>query len=305
LYALSNQKELHNVFGTGLGKDAENGGLVEIKLYEQGEVGRFSDYIKGLRENKLRSSKSGIKGSKTGSGEVVLGKIKKSLAWRYRFGEAAGLPAKLSVTQLTHHNDEYVSIDYSKVLGRKPQAIMSGEGGSAERPDGRIIGAAVHSVIAQLDLSKPVTEKAVEEIKEKLLAEGVIAKEVMEYVRADLVTGFFRSELGKAVLDTKNTVWREWPFSFAAPAADVGRAGDLSDEIVVVQGIIDILVRTPKGLLVIDLKTDNISAGEAAERAEFYRRQLDFYGRAAGEILGEKVVGRRLYFLKAGCAAEV
>jgi ATP-dependent helicase/nuclease subunit A len=305
LYALSNQKGLHEAFGTGLGKDAENGGLVEIKLYEQDEIGQFSDYIKGLRENKLGSAKSRIKGSKTGSGEEMLGKIKESLAWRYQFGEAAELPAKLSVTQLTHHNDEYVSIDYSRELGRKPGAVMSGEDGSAEKPDGRVIGAAVHSVIAQIDLSKPVTEKAVEEIKERLLAEDVIAKGVMEYVRADLITGFFESELGKAVLDTDNTVWREWPFSFAAPAADVGGVGDLGEEIVVVQGIIDILVRTPKGLLVIDLKTDNISAGEAVERAKFYQRQLDFYGRAAEKILGEKAAGRWLYFLKPGCAAEV
>jgi len=305
LYALSNQRELHKAFGTGLGKDAADEKLVNVKLYEQGEVGRFSDYIKGLRENKQRSSKSGVKPSKTGSGEGVLGKIKESLAWRYRFGEAAELPAKLSVTQLTHHNDEYVSIDYSRVLGRKPQAVMSGEAGSAGVQDGRLIGAAVHSVIAQVDLSRPVTEKAVEEIKERLLAEGVVAKGVMEYVRADLIMGFFGSELGKAVLDTENTVWREWPFSFAATAADVGGTGDLGEEIVVVQGIIDILVRMPKGLLVIDLKTDNISAGEAAERAEFYRRQLDFYGRAAEKILGEKTVGRWVYFIKPGCAAEV
>jgi len=301
LYALSNHRELHKAFGTGLGKDAADENLVNVKLYEQDEVERFSDYIKGMRENKLRSAKSGLKGLKTGLAGGMLGNIKKSLAWRYQFGEAAGLPAKLSVTQITHHNDEYVSIDYSRVLGRKPAVVM----GSAERPDGRVIGAAVHSVIAQIDLSKPVTEEAVEEIKERLLAEDVIAKGVVEYVGADLITGFFGSELGKAVLDTDNTVWREWPFSFAAPAADVGGAGDLGEEIVVVQGIIDILVQTPKGLLVMDLKTDNISAGKAAERAEFYRRQLDFYGRAAEKILGEKTAGRWVYFIKPGCAIEV
>jgi ATP-dependent helicase/nuclease subunit A len=232
----------------------------------------------------------------------MLARVKESLAWRYRFGEAAEVPAKLSVTQLTHHNDEFVSINYSRVLGRKPEAVISGGAG---RPDGRVIGAAVHSVIARIDLSRTVTVREVEEVKERLLAEGVIVKGVIEYVRADLITRFFESELGKAVIDTDNKVWREWPFSFAAPAGEVGGAGDLGDEIVVVQGIIDILVRTPKGLLVIDLKTDNITAGEAAERGEFYRRQLDFYGRAAEKILGEKTAGRWVYFLKPGCAAEV
>ena len=78
-----------------------------------------------------------------------------------------------------------------------------------------------------------------------------------------------------------------------------------SDETIVVQGIIDMLVRTPRGLLVIDFKTDRITAGQVSERAEFYRQQLDLYGRAAGAILKEKLLAKWLYFLTPSCAIEV
>ena len=78
-----------------------------------------------------------------------------------------------------------------------------------------------------------------------------------------------------------------------------------NDELIIVQGIIDMLIQTPEGLAVIDFKTDNITAEEVAERAELYRRQLELYGRAASEILKTKLLGKWLYFLTPGCAVQV
>jgi len=72
-----------------------------------------------------------------------------------------------------------------------------------------------------------------------------------------------------------------------------------------VQGIIDMLVQTPAGLLVIDFKTDDVTAKETSERAELYREQLELYGRAAEAILKAKIIGKWLYFLKPGCTVEV
>ncbi|MFZ2146580.1 MAG: PD-(D/E)XK nuclease family protein [Sedimentisphaerales bacterium] len=69
------------------------------------------------------------------------------------------------------------------------------------------------------------------------------------------------------------------------------------DEFIVVQGIIDMLVQTPQGLVIIDFKTDNVAAGEVRERAELYRRQLDLYSRAASAILKSESIAKWLYFL--------
>jgi len=65
------------------------------------------------------------------------------------------------------------------------------------------------------------------------------------------------------------------------------------------------LVQTPDGLLIIDFKTDNVTAEEVPERAELYRRQLELYGKAAGAVLKDKILGRWLYFLTPGCAVEI
>ena len=127
---------------------------------------------------------------------------------------------------------------------------------------------------------------------------------------------FFESELGKTVLDDKNKTRREWAFTFALPASEWKDTHLLRDtrceialrkesrglpqvrDTIIVQGIIDMLVEKPDGLVVIDFKTDNIAADEVSERAELYREQLQLYGKAASAILKKPVEGSWLYFLK-------
>ena len=65
------------------------------------------------------------------------------------------------------------------------------------------------------------------------------------------------------------------------------------------------LIQTPQGLVVIDFKTDDISAGQVAGRAELYRQQLTLYARAASAILKSESIAKWLYFLTPARAIEV
>jgi len=303
LYGLSDQKNLHKAFETGLAERCNDDDLFDIKLYSQAKLERLCRFIHKLKDEKSCRCRLGTRSSQPSRTETkLLSQVKKSLSWRYRFDDAPLLPAKLSVTQLTHRDDEYVRIDYCKTLERKPKAVLSID--SAELVNGRLIGAATHLVISQVDLAGSVTEETIEKTKEKLLADNAISETVAEHIDTKSIIRFFESELGKAVFDVNNVVWREWPFTFAV------RAGKLqpdvtADETVIVQGIIDMVVGTPEGLLIIDFKTDKISAGEVSERAELYRQQLELYGRAAGAILKSEILGKWLYFLTPGCEIRV
>jgi len=299
LYALCDRKGLHEAFETGLAGGGDSEDLFGIKLYGQAELEELSRYILKLKRDKAGRVGWVAKGSKPKKGEgKLLSAVKESLAWQYRFTNAPFLPAKQSVTELSHRDDEYVRMDYSKALQRRPRAVVSGDLAQVVGP--RLVGMATHLVISGLDLSAPVTAEAIEKTKERLLADGAITEAVAERINCGSIMGFFESELGRTVLDSRNSVWCEWPFTFALPAEQ-----GCGDDTIIVQGIIDMLVRGPEGLLVIDFKTDNISAGEVGERAELYREQLELYGRAAEVILKEKVLGKWLYFLWPGCAVEV
>ena len=59
-----------------------------------------------------------------------------------------------------------------------------------------------------------------------------------------------------------------------------------------VEGYIDLLVRTPAGLVIVDYKTDQWRPGaDQAERIARYRHQLAAYGFALGRLLDEPIVG--------------
>jgi ATP-dependent helicase/nuclease subunit A len=297
LYGLSSQKNLHDAFETGLAA-GDKDDLFSIKLYGQKELEELGVYISELKNRKL-SAPWVVPQTKPGKSKL-LSQVKKSLSWRYGFGDTHLLPAKQSVTQLTHREDEFVKFDYSRVLERKPKAVLSAE--SVEVTDGRLTGATTHLIISHLDLSRPVTKGAIEETKEKLLADGAIPEQIAKHIDTNSIITFFKGELGRAALDSNNTVHREWPFTFALPASELS---NLSDEIVVVQGIIDMLIKTPQGLIITDFKTDNVTAKGVPERAKLYRQQLELYSRAAETILRTKTIAKWLYFLKPGCAVEV
>ncbi|MHC4557213.1 MAG: helicase-exonuclease AddAB subunit AddA [Planctomycetota bacterium] len=309
LYGLSDQKVLHDAFETGLAERVVCDDLFSFILYDQADLKQLSEFIIKLKANKLaRSSARSEKSRQKPTGSKLLTQVKKSLLWEYQFGNASLLPAKNSVTQLTHNSDEYIKFNYSRALDRQPSAVMKAEPILNEFPDPRLIGTATHLVISQLDLAFPVTKDAIEKTKEKLLAENAITATVGEHIDTESIQAFFESELGGIVIDTSNTFWREWSFTFAMPACEFTDSSyeqqTSSSEVVVVQGIIDMLVRTPQGLVVIDFKTDKITAGQVSRSAELYRRQLELYSRAASAILKSKSIAKWLYFLTPRCSIE-
>ncbi len=303
LYGLSDQKVLHDAFETGLAKGAADESLFSFQLHGQADLKQLSEFVIGLRAGKSSRRPHRPRKVRPGRKESSLfAQVKRSLTWSYRFSDAPLLPAKSSVTQLTHNSDEYVQRDYGRAMERRPAALVTAEPDLAEPLDARLVGTATHLVLSQLDITKPVTADAIEGTRAKLVADGAIAPAVAERVDTASILEFFKSERGGLALNASNTVWREWPFTFALPASELANA---SDEIIVVQGIIDLLVRTAEGLVVIDFKTDRITAEQVGERADFYRRQLELYSRAACAILKVKPAGRWLYFLTPGVCVEV
>jgi ATP-dependent helicase/nuclease subunit A len=327
LSALSRQSLLHLAFQTGLQAGQQSDNLFTVQLYDQSKLEKLSALLQNAKQVKIinhQLTRSVIPercllGQEQGTKIINpqdLACIKESLDWRYPFDDAPLLPAKRSVTQFTHRNDEFAKIDYSMSLSRKPKSAGSLTGAvlAAEPIDSRTLGTASHLVLSQLDFAKPITAEAISQLLNKLVVDGSITKSVSSLIDAGSILKFFGTDLGRAALDKNNKVFREWPFTFAVPASQwsesVPRDSSLvarktSDELratshdsIIVQGIIDLLIKTPQGLIVIDFKTDAISADETTHRADLYRTQLDLYAQAAGAILGEKVVARWLYFLK-------
>jgi len=307
LYGLSDQRILHSGLKTSLENKCTGEDLLSFRLYEQNALAELGRYVESVRARKMLSRSRPVSGAKKTDG-AMLQKVRKSLQWRYQFGDVPLLAAKLSVTQLTHRGDEYAQSDYSRALERRARAAPSVD--SADTVDGLFIGAATHLILAELDLDQPVTRKVVDKTIRRLVADGAVTEAVVERIDTDSIIGFFESELGRIIRSPGNSVRREWPFSFTIPASRSAEIRQLKvtgcdQERIIVQGIIDMLVEAPDGLVIIDFKTDRVLADHATSHAEIYRRQLQLYGEAAATILKREVAARWLYFLAPGCAVNV
>jgi ATP-dependent helicase/nuclease subunit A len=106
-------------------------------------------------------------------------------------------------------------------------------------------------------------------------AEGVIGLE-------SHVAALARSALAAPIVHAVVAGAEHWRELFvAAPIGDR-----------VLEGYVDLLVRTPDGLVIVDYKTDQWSGPvQSAERVGRYRLQLAAYGAALGAALDEPIVG--------------
>ena len=86
---------------------------------------------------------------------------------------------------------------------------------------------------------------------------------------------------------------KEQQFVMGIPAREMG-AGD-SDELVVIQGIIDAYMEEDGQLILIDYKTDQVRNPKTL--VEHYKRQLDYYERALTQMTGKNVKAKIIYSL--------
>jgi ATP-dependent helicase/nuclease subunit A len=69
-----------------------------------------------------------------------------------------------------------------------------------------------------------------------------------------------------------------------------------SEELVLVQGIIDLYFEEPDGLVLLDYKTDSVkTAGQLLDR---YQTQMDLYARALAAATGKPVKEKIIYSFK-------
>jgi ATP-dependent helicase/nuclease subunit A len=138
---------------------------------------------------------------------------------------------------------------------------------------GTSIGRAVHGVLQFCDLA---TGADIENLaRAQCAAEGVIGleRQVIALARSALAAPIVRS-----VVDGADH-WRE--LFVAAPIGDR-----------VLEGYVDLLVRTPDGLVIVDYKTDQWAGPvQSSERVGRYRLQLAAYAAALATVLDEAIVG--------------
>jgi ATP-dependent exoDNAse (exonuclease V) beta subunit len=149
---------------------------------------------------------------------------------------------------------------------------------------GTSIGRAVHAVLQTIDLR--TGDGIIETARAQAAAEGVIGREddIVALARSALATATMREAVA-------SQFWRET--YVASPVADQ-----------TLEGYVDLIYRTPEGLVVVDYKTDSVGDDDLDAALARYRLQGASYALAVAQATGEPVVRCVFLFLRADGARE-
>ena len=209
---------------------------------------------------------------------VLARRLAEQFAWRYPGQALTRVPAKVSVTALTHGQQE--------ALPARP-AFMSKSGLSgAER------GTALHAFLQQADLARAAADPAAELARQR--AEQRIAPELADQMDLDKLRAFFASGLFRRIQSAEKAL-REYAFITALPAARVAGENDpaLDGAVTLVQGVADLVLLFADHAEIVDYKTDRrVTPPELVRR---YGAQLRLYARALAARLPVPVTRCTIY----------
>ncbi len=241
----------------------------------------------------------------------------------YGYEYLKGLYTKTTVTELKKHileetgehftKEEDYGAEYDVVEEGVASSAEPGEGASASVGDTAVAtakaessgmtgserGTAYHRVMELLDYSVGSGEKELRMWLDGLVKKDRIARASADCIRLRDIATFLDTDLGQrmATAFSKGQLMREKPFMMGVPASELDSKFP-SEELVLVQGIIDAWFVEGDDIILIDYKTDHVrSADELVKR---YKIQLDLYKRALEAATGKKVKEIYIYSFSLG-----
>lgn len=234
--------------------------------------------------------------------------VEYQLNWTYPYQRAITLRSKQSVSELKRakdvFKDEYSDEMFVKRnvrLFQRPSFLQEKSMSKAE------IGTAMHTVMQHLPFHEKMTKESIQDLISELVKKEILTVTQAEVINEEQILQFLDSDLGKR-LNKALFVKREVPFSYGLQADELYKEGahDLTEEVVLVQGVIDCLFEDDKGFVLLDYKTDSITGKfRTVEEAlpvleKRYRVQMDLYAQAIEKIFHKKLTEKYLYFFDGG-----
>ncbi|WP_342756913.1 helicase-exonuclease AddAB subunit AddA [Kineothrix sedimenti] len=155
-------------------------------------------------------------------------------------------------------------------------------------------GSAFHKVMELMDFAGGEGKISVEEQIEEMQRQGLLSKDYAAAVSVTAIEDFMNTGLAVRMAEAEKhgCLYREQPFVLGLPASELNEKFP-SEELVLIQGIIDVYFEEDGDLVVADYKTDKVNVpGELVKR---YEKQLDYYAKALEQLTGKRVKEKIIY----------
>ncbi|SHM43892.1 helicase-exonuclease AddAB subunit AddA [Gracilibacillus kekensis] len=238
--------------------------------------------------------------------ETLKEKVENHLEFQYPYQDSIHFRAKQTVTEMKRqhevkdsYSDQQIIEPFRAPIRKRPRFMQTEQ--KLTRAE---IGTAMHTVMQHLPLAEEWNEMRLTEFISKLEAEEIITADEAAVIDTEAILAFFETEIGKQVVEAEH-VEREIPFSLTLPAGEVYPNWNEEDqERIFLQGVIDCVIQTDEGWILLDYKTDQIQEEISSQTKEKlknrYQIQIDLYAKALEQIWRQPVVEKYLYFFDKG-----
>ena len=240
---------------------------------------------------------------------ALMTNMSEKFAWQYPCQNLQNLYTKTTVSELKMAGMQEEA-DFSFKLFEEETVVpyLPGFLEKDEHVSGSMRGSAFHKVMELFDFTKltkevhenrPAAESLLKEQLDGMRRDGRLSEEYFEVVSTDKLVAFLMSRaalrMGEAARDGR--LFKEQPFVMGLPAHRLNRDFP-SEEMVLIQGIIDVFFEEEGRYVLLDYKTDAVKT--AQELVKRYHVQLDYYAEALEQASGYRDTERILYSYKLG-----
>lgn len=212
--------------------------------------------------------------------------------YQYPYGDSQRIKQKISVSELKkqiYMEEGEEAYREEEVFPLLPKFLQK-----EQELTGASRGSAYHKVLEVLDFNKTYDEELLRQELSMLKEKGLLTEQMIGCIRLRDILLFLQSNLGLRMqaASKKSVLYAEQPFVMGMEAREI-YSGSQSDEMVLIQGIIDAYFEEDGQLVVVDYKTDRVS--QESELLERYHSQLEYYAEALERLTGKTVKQKVIY----------
>lgn len=233
-------------------------------------------------------------------------KIPGLIGVKYPYEADLTLHAKMSVSELKEQgqfvDDAESAFLIKDVREKEDSEIIDKMSDTASEEKARIKrasdrGTAYHRALELIRFAEISGYDDIVKELDRISEEKRMQETAINMVYPGVLTKFFHSDIAARMkqADRNGKLRKESQFVVGIPAREMDKAD--SDELILLQGIIDAWFEEDDGLVLVDYKTDRVKEGGEKILLDRYQIQLFYYAKALAQISGKKVKEAVIYSL--------
>lgn len=259
----------------------------------------FVDEVeRSVKKEQVKAAISNLIDSVAGDAD---NEIVNTLAFTYHGISESKYKSKYSVSEIKHQAMEdtfqfnadaapaFVYDEKESYIPMFMREAESGDSADSKIPAGALYGTAMHRFLECFDFAKEDFPETFDEQLAYMKQIKALSDDEFTRINAFKLKKFLNDESAKrmsaAAKDGK--LYKEKPFVFGSDAKTLFNDEDATDEMILVQGIIDVYWEEEDGIVLLDYKTDRVDADK--DLVLRYERQLELYKNAIEASYGVKV----------------